>query len=497
MAQSEQLERGARFMPFEFETGRRPPELLFGYVSVRSQGKSVLEAEAGDLSDTEQFVASTEDHSEAARILESAGLDILVESRLGKAVAGPPEAFEELTGGTVVTKERLLRAEAGRDRYVTHVDIVGAGQPPDLGVGAASPDQVEAVLLERPRLPHAVFPSPIPPPVQKYHLRVPDDVAFLLGALASHRSGQLGEGVTVAMVDTGQYPHPYFLAHGYDVQEAVTVVRGTRASDDPIGHGTGESANIFAVAPAATLRPYRASNNKGDLVAAIGGFLQAKADRPDVLTNSWGGGLPYPPAGPPDRADVMWAAEIRDAVEQGILVVFSAGNGHFSIEPQVPGVLAAGGAFVGPDLSIQASNYASGYDSPWFEGVTVPTVCGLVGLLPRAQYLMLPVPPRCAIDTDESEAAPGDAPDGTAPNDGWALFSGTSAAAPQLAGAAALVLGAHRTENLRPPDVITRLTQTAIDVTVGRCNPNFNNLAGPGRDPATGFGLVDVGAAAA
>ena len=36
------------------------------------------------------------------------------------------------------------------------------------------------------------------------------------------------------------------------------------------------------------------------------------------------------------------AAEILDAIEQGVLVIFSAGNGQFSVEPQVTGVLAAG-----------------------------------------------------------------------------------------------------------------------------------------------------------
>ncbi|MDO0917099.1 S8 family serine peptidase [Streptomyces sp. DT2A-34] len=48
---------------------------------------------------------------------------------------------------------------------------------------------------------------------------------------------------------------------------------------------------------------------------------------------------------------------------------------------------------------------------------------------------MLPIPPGCTIDAEES-----DADDGTSRNDGWALFSGSSAAAPQIAGAAALLL---------------------------------------------------------
>jgi Subtilase family len=93
-----------------------------------------------------------------------------------------------------------------------------------------------------------------------------------------------------------------------------------------VGHGTGESANIFAVAPQAELHAIRASNDQGALVGAIAGFLRAKQLQPPILTNSWGGDGPFPPSGPPDSFDIAWSIEISDAIEQGIFVVFSAGN---------------------------------------------------------------------------------------------------------------------------------------------------------------------------
>jgi subtilase family protein len=482
-------------MPPILESGNTLPNVILGYVSVRSQGGTSF-LDADDLSAPEPFYGSREDHGEAERALESYGLEIIAESALGKAVAGPPEAFAELTGGRLEARERLMYTRAGRIEYVTHLDIVGDDQPDALGVGRAAVDGIEGVVLERPRAPQAIFPAPLPPPVARFHLRVPDDVATILGAAQAHRRGQVGAGATVAMVDSGWYRHPFFAAHGYAVQPAVAVVPGTNPARDPHGHGTGESANIFAVAPGATLRPFRASDSAGNLVGAMAGFMRAKAGQPDVLTNSWGGDGPYPPASPqPDAADRPLILEIRDALTQGIVVVFSAGNGHFSPEPQVPGVIGAGGVYASAGLELQASTYSSGYDSPWFGGVQVPLVSGLVGLAPRASYIMLPIPAGCPIDVERAAAGNGDPPDGTTANDGWALFSGTSAAAPQLAGAAAVLRGIRK--GATPAQVAQALTSTAVDVRAGRCSARFNNPALPGRDLATGFGLVNVSAAAA
>jgi subtilisin family serine protease len=348
--------------------------------------------------------------------------------------------------------------------------------------------------LEKPRVLHAVFPTPSPAKSAKYHLQVPDDVAPILKAISAQRNGATGSGVTVAMPDTGFYRHPFFTARHYNVVTPITVVPGTDRSKDPVGHGTGEAANIFALAPGCRLQPIRASDDRGQLVAAIAGFLKAKEMNPRIITSSWGGDEDYPPAGPPNQMDLAVAAELQDAVQRGILVIFSAGNGQFSVEPQVPGVLAAGGVFADQSGSLRASDYASGYRSPWFNHSVVPTVCGLVGMQPRAQYLMLPVPPGCEIDREEAVPADGDPPDGTPGDDGWALFSGTSAAAPQLAGAAALLFGARPA--LTPAQVIEALSRTAVDVVVGHSFPQrFNEPARPGPDLATGTGLIDVAAA--
>lgn len=461
------------------------PDTVYGYVAARSQG-GVPMTQARRFESAAPFHAEERVQERAKEYARQAGLTVTAESRLGFAVAGSPAAYEQLTAGRVVSYEVRQRVEMSRERSVTHLDIIGDRQPGALGIGATpGEDAIEAVVLEEPRVP--MHPATAAPPlVADFHLTLPDDVARLLNATPAHEQGHMGRGVTVAMVDTGQAPHAYFTAHDYDIAPTVAVAPGTDPAEDPIGHGTGESANIFAVAPGVHLRPYRGSDQRGELTAAMGAFVRAKARRPQVLTNSWGGQVGFPENGPLPEIDRVWALEIRDAVDEGIVVVFAAGNGHFSIEPQVPGVLSVGGVFSNPQGELRASDYTSGYASPWFDGIVVPTVSGLVGLAPLAQYLMLPIPPGCTIDVEESEAD-----DGTSRDDGWALFSGSSAAAPQIAGAAALLLEAG--PRLTPDQVTEALAATATDVSTGK--NAFDIPARRGPDEATGAGLVNVSAA--
>ena len=100
---------------------------------------------------------------------------------------------------------------------------------------------------------------------------------------------------------------------------------------------------------------------------------------------------------------------------------------------------------------------------------------------------MLPLPASSDIDTGN---AGGTHPNGdeTASNDGWAAFSGTSAACPQIAGAAALIKQACG--SLSPFKVRDILMKSARDVTTG--TNAHGNTATTGPDTATGDGLVDV-----
>jgi Subtilase family len=185
------------------------------------------------------------------------------------------------------------------------------------------------------------------------------------------------------------------------------------------------------------------------------------------------------------------AAAIALAVASGIVVVFSAGNGHWGFPGQHPDVISAGGVFMHQDGTFEASNYASGFASNIYPGRTVPDVCGLVGMLPRAAYIMLPLQSGDQIDVDLAGGGAHPNGDETAPNDGWAAISGTSAAAPQLAGVAALIRQAC--PRLSPAEIRDIMRSTARDVTTGTSNAaTGGNAAGPGIDLATGHGLVDA-----
>jgi len=120
----------------------------------------------------------------------------------------------------------------------------------------------------------------------------------------------------------------------------------------------------------------------------------------------------------------------------------------------------------------------------------VPDVCSLVGMQPRAIYIMLPVEPGCAIDTG---LAGGSHPNGdeTAAANGWSAISGTSAASPQVAGVCALLKQVQPGLSLALVKAILRAS--ARDVKSGQSS--HGQPAVEGHDGATGTGLVDAYAA--
>ena len=465
------------------------PDRIYAIASPCSvSGVSLFEPGiVADASTVANFASEPDVTLRAVQRLQDAGFEVLQVTDIMINIAGPRSAYEKAFNTRLVAEERETIKERGRKEPATFLD---SPDTPVSGLietrGTRFEDVIEGVALEEPRY---LMQQPFPPPKAYWHLDVPAGVSLACNADRAHRDGITGRGIRVAMVDTGWFRHPFFDQRGYRVG-AVTLGPGTANPDhDEVGHGTGESANIFAVAPDAELLPVKAllsGSQNTVLVNVTGAFNAAVGLSPHIITNSWGFSIQN---GPLSAAEQALAAAVAAAVASNIVVVFSAGNGHWGFPGQHPDVISAGGVFMDEDGSLRASDYASGFMSNIYAGRRVPDLSGLVGMRPGAQYIMLPVEPNDQLDVSESGGAHPNG-DETANNDGWAAFSGTSAAAPQLAGAAALVKQAC--PRLTPPEVRDILMQTARDVTAGRNHPNFNNLAVVGPDTATGNGLVDA-----
>ena len=403
-------------------------------------------------------------------------------------VVAEPKQYEEIFSTELTAYELPSMKPFGQMSTTTFIDTNDNDKPSFLDQ-TRSPTPL-ADLLEGGAINRKVYfmSSHLPPNTTYWNLDVPSEVSLALNADRVHRANITGRGIKVVMVDSGWYRHPFFVQRGYRANPTVLSPDATNPDHDESGHGTGESANIFAVAPDVefTMVKMNDVNPTADMNAAV-------ALKPDIISCSWGFDLREEDGEPatslsPDLQPL--SAAVANAVSQGIIVVFSAGNGHYGFPGMHPDVISAGGVYMNPDGSLEATQYASGFDSKIFADRNVPDVCGLVGLPPKAIYITLPVEPNCDID---QRLAGNKYPNGdeTEKNDGWAAFSGTSAAAPQVASICALIKQAC--PKLSYTQVRDILIKTARDVTRGKCSASTKaHAARPGPDLATGTGLVDA-----
>ena len=429
----------------------------------------------------------------AIEALRKRGFVVTGKGRMTVSVRGTRALFEQVFG-TQLTTIHLSRALS----YSSHAVYYPAEGAP------WNPDPELASLIDDAYIqwPHIYLADPLasqrPPDVGYFHLDVLDGVPARLNVPPIHRERNQGEGIRVAMIDTGfDHAHPWFTRNNF-TSSVVLAASATNRDTDPGSHGTGESANVFAVAPKVTFIGVKLGDdaNPEGGASILEGFQEALKHKPHIITVS----MCYDLRDLDGRNELTelpnglkpLEAEIQAAIAAGIVVVFSAGNGHYAFPASMPEVLAVGGTYVAEDGSMRASDYASAFTSKIYSGRHVPDVCGLVGMLPYADYIMLPVPPGAEIDTANASH------DGTQPGDGWAVFSGTSASAPQIAGVCALLL--QRNPRLSPAEVKSLLSRTAIDVREGNASPASDPAgvgvkAGPGTDGATGAGLVNAFAA--
>ncbi len=252
----------------------------------------------------------------------------------------------------------------------------------------------------------------------------------------------MGFGVTVAVVDTGTYPHPDIrrnLLNGSDQTRpgksggrSDSSGHGTRMAALIAGHGHGSSSGIQGIAPTAKILPVKISKTGQNLDSAVmaKGVTWATSHGAKVINISAATGPGF------ELQD-----SVNAAIDSNIVVVAAVGN-------------------TSSDAII---NYPSAFD-----GVLAVGATGRNGKYSSA-----------SVKDDKVQiCAPGVDIISAQPTNRYGSATGTSDSTAIVSGAAALVRSKY--PQLSAKEVVHRLTATADDI-------------GPvGRDDECGFGRLNI-----
>ncbi len=312
------------------------------------------------------------------------------------------------------------------------------------------------------------------PELDYYHLKVPAGIREVAKVEAFNRENREGRGIKAAMIDTGLYPHRYYQESGYTFR-VKPAVEGFDSTRDERGHGTGMTSVLLAVAPGVDFTMVKAADDAYSY--PIPAFQRAVGTEPEIINCSWGI-IGYEP---------HLYLEISHAIDKNIIVVFSAGNGSrdrrgASLQTIAhPDVVSVGGCYPCPDGSLEVSDISSGYYSDIFAGRYAPDICGICGHLPYAQLILFPSEPGSIFDKYNGQR------DGTKPEDGWFVSSGTSAAAAYVSGLVALMLREYPFINRK--NIKKYLEKCCVDVHKGANFMGHKPETG-GWNQAVGFGFL-------
>lgn len=432
----------------------------------------------------DQFRPRPDAEQGAVERLAALGFDIIHRGEFGISVRGPAELVSD-----VLQVQLAIDAKARRSPIRATQNFSMSFEGPDcsdlfvtpvhsLTVNSTISEHIDDFVFTPP--PHfSAAPAPAEP-AHGYFGIGRNEIRRLLNVPA----GGTGIGVTIGMIDTGFFPHPYYAANNLAYQPTATQ-SSPDPTTDPVGHGTAMAYNAFAVAPGVTLKGFRVV---GPAQVALEEAARAGVD---IISCAWGF--------PGEARFPVVEATIASIINQGKVILFASGDGVRCWPASMPDVLAIGGVYTDQQNQLEASNYASGFPSGHadYGGRRVPDVCGLCGQKPKGIYITLPCPPGSELDKQYGGGA---FPNGdeTLVADGWFNASGTSSATAQIAGVVALMV--ERAQTLGRPPLTTAhvkqiLQQTAIPVQRGMNAQGFAANGHP--NAAVGFGLVNAAAALA
>ena len=358
------------------------------------------------------------------------------------------------TGFAQIRNRLASWTNAGQIRNITRLWVTN-------GVVMDATPTVVAALQADPAVAHITSDAtplvPFGSPVEWNVGRIRADTVWDLG----HR----GQGVVVASLDTGvDVDHPdlttrwrggtnsWFDPFGQHPSTPTDLNgHGTQVMGVIVGGDAGGSA--IGVAPGARWIAARVFNDQGlSSVAAIHQAFQwvldpdgdpATDDAPDVVNSSWGFAS--------GTCNLEFAPDIEALRAAGIVPIFAAGNfGTLSTSPaDNPGAFAVGSTTAADAVAVDSSRG--------------PTACGE----PSGIYPELTAPGVAVRTTDLGGL--------------FTTASGTSLAAPHVAGALAVLLSANPTLTLAQQTSL--LEHHAVD------------LGTPGPDNTYGFGRLDLRAA--
>jgi hypothetical protein len=282
--------------------------------------------------------------------------------------------------------------------------------------------------------------------------------------------GLSGRGVVVANMDSGvDLSHSDLSANWRGGRNSWFDPFGEHPHTpfDPSGHGTqtmgiiaggNDSGTAIGVAPAASWIAVRVFNNAGksSTSAILAGFQWLldpdgdpdTDDAPDVVNCSWGF------EDSPGTCDPLFRLAVRNLGEAGISVIFSAGNGG----PE-------------PSTSLSPANYGESF------------AVGSVNRSKRVSTFSSRGPSACNGAPYPNIVAPGESVRTAHPValGSYRIVSGTSFAAPHVAGTIALLLEAFPGT---PPHLLAGILENTAE-----------DLLSEGPDHDSGFGLLNALAA--